>query len=143
LLLVCEKAPNRASDNNAGKVPRSTNGSNLARLIVHQERRSASPTCHDRQGGFPQGDVAKPATKGRIVLLGAQTNGGFFMGNGPKTRQGGAIYHGFVPDTDPRYKSGWNYLSGKNLNPHLKKKSADEAQEEAGRPVKPEKGEDR
>ena len=58
---------------------------------------------------------------------------------GPKTRQGRAIYHGFVPDTDPRYKSGWNYLSGKNLNPHLKERSADEAQEEAAPPVEPEK----
>jgi hypothetical protein len=58
---------------------------------------------------------------------------------GPKTRQAGVTYHGFVPDTDPRYKSGWNYLSGKNLNPHLKEKSADEAGREAAPPVEPEK----
>jgi len=45
--------------------------------------------------------------------------------------QGRVTFHGFVPDTDPRYKSGWNYLSGKNLHPHLKEKSAEEAQEEA------------
>ena len=61
------------------------------------------------------------------------------MGNGPKTRQGGTTWHGFVPDTDPRYKSGWNYLSGKNLNPHLKERLEDEAQEEAVPPVEPEK----
>jgi hypothetical protein len=35
---------------------------------------------------------------------------------GPKTPQAGATFHGFVPDTDPRYNGGWNYLSGKNLN---------------------------
>jgi hypothetical protein len=28
----------------------------------------------------------------------------------------GVIWKGWVPDTDPRYKSGWNYLSGKNLS---------------------------
>jgi hypothetical protein len=33
---------------------------------------------------------------------------GFFMGR--------LIDKGSVPDTDPRYSSGWNYLSGKNLN---------------------------
>jgi hypothetical protein len=57
------------------------------------------------------------------------------MGNGPKTRKGRVIWHGFVPDTDPRYQSGWNYLCGKNLNPH----SADEPQEEAAPPVETEK----
>jgi hypothetical protein len=31
--------------------------------------------------------------------------------------KGRVIYKGSVPDTDPRYKSGWNYLSGKNLKP--------------------------
>jgi hypothetical protein len=34
----------------------------------------------------------------------------------------------FVPYTDPRYSSGWNYLSGKNLNTS-KEKSADKPQE--------------
>jgi hypothetical protein len=34
-----------------------------------------------------------------------------------KDPTGGATYHGFVPDTDPRYSSGWNYLSPKNLRP--------------------------
>ena len=58
---------------------------------------------------------------------------------GKKIRPVGATYLGSVPDTDPRYKSGWNYLSGKNLNPHLKERSADEAQEEAAPPVEPEK----
>jgi hypothetical protein len=36
--------------------------------------------------------------------------------DGPKTRRGGLIYLGSVPDTDPRYQSGWNFLSGKNLS---------------------------
>jgi hypothetical protein len=60
---------------------------------------------------------------------------------GPKPLQGGATWHGCVPDTDPRYKSGWNYLCGKNLNQHFKERSADAAQGEAL--VEPEKREDR
>jgi hypothetical protein len=35
---------------------------------------------------------------------------------GGKNRKGGATWKGFIPDTDPMYKSGWNFLSGKNLN---------------------------
>jgi hypothetical protein len=35
---------------------------------------------------------------------------------------GGVTYHGYVPDTDPRYKSGWNFLSGKNLSPPSEEK---------------------
>jgi hypothetical protein len=34
----------------------------------------------------------------------------------PTQPKGRVIYKGSVPDTDPRYASGWNYLSGKNLN---------------------------
>jgi hypothetical protein len=64
----------------------------------------------------------------------------FFMGTiGPKTRKGGVTWHGFVPDTDLRYRSGWNYLSGKNLNPHLNERSADKALEEAAPSDEPEK----
>ena len=62
---------------------------------------------------------------------------------GKETRRGRVIYHGSVPDTDPRYGSGWIFLGGKNLNPRLKERSADEAQEEAAPPVEPEKREDR
>jgi hypothetical protein len=51
-----------------------------------------------------------------------------------KTRPAGATYHGFVPDTDPRYNSGWNYLSGKNLNLPSKEKLTDEAPEAASEP---------
>jgi hypothetical protein len=36
---------------------------------------------------------------------------------GKKTQKGGVTYHGFIPDTDPRYKSGWNFITGSNLNP--------------------------
>jgi len=35
----------------------------------------------------------------------------------PTKPKGRVIYEGSVPDTDPRYGSGWNYLSGKNLRP--------------------------
>ena len=34
----------------------------------------------------------------------------------PTQPKGRLIDKGSVPDTDPRYSSGWNYLSGKNLN---------------------------
>jgi hypothetical protein len=51
---------------------------------------------------------------------------------------GRVIYEGSVPETDPRYTgSRWNYLSGKNLNPRSKEKSAGEAQELAQRPGGP------
>ena len=36
---------------------------------------------------------------------------------GKKTPRGRVTYHGSVPATDPRYSSGWNFLSGKNLSP--------------------------
>ena len=41
------------------------------------------------------------------------------MSKEPK-QKGRATYHGFVPDTDPRYSSGWNYLSPKNLRPPVR-----------------------
>jgi len=40
--------------------------------------------------------------------------------------KGRLIYHGFVPDADPRYGSGWNFLAGKNLNPVPAKDDAQE-----------------
>jgi hypothetical protein len=42
---------------------------------------------------------------------------------GKETPKALGIWEGFVPDTDPRYGGGWNYLSGKNLNPHSAKPS--------------------
>ena len=36
-----------------------------------------------------------------------------------KTKKPGATYMGMVPDNDEIYRSGWNFLIGKNLNqPH-------------------------
>jgi len=46
-------------------------------------------------------------------------------GSGPKTRRGRVIDLGWVPATDPRYQSGWNFLSGKNLNPRSGKASTE------------------
>ncbi len=34
---------------------------------------------------------------------------------GKKIQTGGVTYHGFLPDTDPIYQGGWNFLNGKNL----------------------------
>ena len=31
-------------------------------------------------------------------------------------------YHGLVPDTDPIYDSGWRFVMGTYLNPHIKPK---------------------
>jgi hypothetical protein len=36
---------------------------------------------------------------------------------------GSHIDEGWAPDTHPIYSSGWNFLSGKNLNPRFKKQS--------------------
>ena len=35
---------------------------------------------------------------------------------GQKTRRVGATYRGSVPDTDPLYQGGWNFILGRNLN---------------------------
>jgi hypothetical protein len=42
-----------------------------------------------------------------------------------------------LPDTDPRYQSGWNFLSGKFLNPRSKPPSTEPEKPEE----KPEKAE--
>jgi hypothetical protein len=60
---------------------------------------------------------------------------------GPKTRPAGATYHGFVPDTDPRYNSGWNYLSAKNLTPKPPEREPVAATPDAA-PVVPNVGKD-
>ena len=39
---------------------------------------------------------------------------------------GRLIDKGSVPETDPRYQSGWNFLAGKNLNPMPAKDDAQE-----------------
>jgi hypothetical protein len=39
----------------------------------------------------------------------------------PPRKKGGATYHGSLPDDDPIYKGGWNFLAGKNLKPASKK----------------------
>jgi hypothetical protein len=35
---------------------------------------------------------------------------------GKQTRQGGLTYLGLAKDTDPIYQTGWNFISGSNLN---------------------------
>ena len=60
---------------------------------------------------------------------------------GPKTPQAGATFHGFVPDTDPRYNGGWNYLSGKNLRPKPPEREPVSAAPDAA-PVAPNVGKD-
>jgi hypothetical protein len=43
------------------------------------------------------------------------------------TKKVKSISHGWASDTDPIYTSGgWNFLMGKNLNPHIKPKNEDE-----------------
>jgi hypothetical protein len=47
-----------------------------------------------------------------------------------KSPKAGITWKGFVLDTDPRYRSGWNYLSGKNLNPRSEKASKEQVNPE-------------
>ena len=35
---------------------------------------------------------------------------------GKQIRKGGLIWHGWAKDTDPIYQTGWNFISGSNLN---------------------------
>ena len=53
---------------------------------------------------------------------------------GKPTREAEVIYKGSVPATDPRYGGGWNYLSGKNLNPHSARPSREQGK---GRKAEP------
>ena len=44
-----------------------------------------------------------------------------------KMKKPGATYMGMVPDTDEIYRSGWNFLIGKNLNqPHGERSGTDQ-----------------
>jgi len=52
---------------------------------------------------------------------------------GPKTKKAGATWRGFLPDTDPIYRSGWNFLAGANLNPVLPPPSDEGASEPSDR----------
>jgi hypothetical protein len=66
---------------------------------------------------FPKGRCGHFGNeRSRAALLGAKPMEGFFMSKEPK-QKGRVTYHGPVPETDPRYRSGWNFLSGKNLRP--------------------------
>jgi hypothetical protein len=62
------------------------------------------------------------------ALLGP-TDGGFFnVYEAQEARQGGTTWRGWVPDDDPRYTGGWNFLFGKNLNPHFVQRSREQDQ---------------
>ena len=58
---------------------------------------------------------------------------------GKETPEGPGIYKGSVPATDPRYSGGWNYLGGKNLNPHSAKPSRERVKSGQKREQKAEK----
>jgi len=62
------------------------------------------------------------------------------MSKEPK-QKGRATYHGFVPDTDPRYSSGWNFLIGENMTPKPSEHEPVGAAPDAA-PVVPNVGED-
>jgi len=38
----------------------------------------------------------------------------------PRKKGGSVTYLGSIPDNDPRYQSGWNFLMGKNLRQSAK-----------------------
>jgi hypothetical protein len=46
----------------------------------------------------------------------------------PKILPGGTIYLGLVPDDDPIYRGGWNFLTGKNLKPKSSRPSETSSQ---------------
>ena len=63
----------------------------------------------------------------RHALL-VQNDGGFLMAKkskatDKKTPRANVIWKGSAPATDPIYTGGWNFLSGKFLNPRSEKKS--------------------
>jgi len=59
----------------------------------------------------------------------------------PTQPKGQVTYKGSVPETDPRYNSGWNYLSGKNLRPKPSEREPVSAAPDAA-PVAPNVGKD-
>jgi len=38
-------------------------------------------------------------------------------------KKGGVTYHGSIPDDDPRYQGGWNFLSGKESGAAVEQES--------------------
>src|SRR6185295_18466319 len=44
----------------------------------------------------------------------------------PKPKKVKSISLGWAEDTEPIYQGGWNFISGKNLNPNLRTTSAKE-----------------
>ena len=54
---------------------------------------------------------------------------------------GRLIDNGFVPDTDPRYSSGWNFLAGKNLRPQPQEREPVATAADDPAPVASERGE--
>jgi hypothetical protein len=112
--------------------PRDLCGRDAVRRVCfheHQDEGCALTNLPRPARWYPRGDAATSATKGRAQPSSGSTDGGFFMSKEPKDiaqkrsqpvstqrpRPAGVTFHGFVPDTDPRYSSGWNFLSGKNL----------------------------
>ena len=55
----------------------------------------------------------------------------------PKKKKAGATWGGFLPDTDPIYQGGWNFLTGANLNPALPPPSDEKPAEEPVTPAPP------
>jgi hypothetical protein len=107
-------------------------------------RAAPSPTCLDRQGGTREG--MRPLRQRKVARSPPRIKPmeGFFMSKEPKPPtqpKGRVIYKGSVPDTDPRYASGWNYLSGKNLAPKPPEREPVSAAPDTA-PVAPNVGED-
>ena len=58
---------------------------------------------------------------------------------GKPIKLGRHTYLGLAPDTDPIYKAGWNFLSGKNLSPRSKNQSTEQPEESKEKPEEPAK----
>jgi hypothetical protein len=84
-------------------------------VLLHQDEGCALTNLPRPARWYPRGDAATSATKVARSPPRIKPMEGFFMSKEPR-QKGRVTYHGFVPDTDPRYGSGWNFLTGKNLN---------------------------
>ena len=56
---------------------------------------------------------------------------------GPKIPGAGATWRGWAKDTDPRYGTGWNFLTGENLSQRWKKPSGAPRDETPAPPAQP------
>lgn len=63
--------------------------------------------------------TAKPKRKGKTISLGLLPPDDPIYDGKPKVK---SISLGWAKPDDPIYQGGWNFIMGRNLNPHLANK---------------------